>query len=411
MSQQPSVYIIGAGVAGLVAAHHLEEKGLHVSILEADKAPGGRVQTDLQDGFLLDRGFQVLLTAYKEVDRYLDKNALELRHFKTGALIYEGGRTFRIADPLRDPHQFLPMLTSPVGTIRDKIRIWQLAEELKKKQAQDLFVRNDLPTLEYLQDRGFSKKMLERFFRPFFGGIFLENELRTPASMFRFVFKMFSEGEAAIPRKGMGAIGLQLTSGLKKTSIRYGTSVSGITDGQIHLNGGECIPFEKVLIATDPHRLLPGLQGQKLAFSSTTNLYFKAEKAPIQAALIALVADSDNPINSFCELSAVSEDYAPPGQNLISVSLKEGPVSGDVQNQTRAALAHLTGLPESNYEFIRMYTIPRALPALDDVHYDIQPTQLRLTEKIYTAGDYLLNGSLDAAMRSGRRAAEAILNS
>ena len=411
MGNQLTIGIIGAGVSGLIAARHLEEAGKYVEILEADDAPGGRVQTDRESGYLFDRGFQVLLTAYKEVERYLDTDALMLERFRQGAVIYKGGRRFRIADPLRDISQLLPMIFSPVGSISDKIKMWQLANELKKAESSSLFVRQDIPTLEYLEDYGFSEQVIERFFRPFFGGIFLENELRTASGMFRFVFKMFSEGDAAIPRKGMGEIGKQLAGRLVKTRFHYGSRVASIEGTQIIMENGERRAFDKLIIATDPHPLVPALQGQHIVYTGTSNLYFSAKRGPLQERIIGLVADADNPINNFCELTAVSADYAPAGRVLVSVTLKEGPPVSDIVNETRQALAKLTGMKVEDFEFLKMYQIPHSLPALEDLRYDLPATQTKLTDEIYLAGDYLLNASLDASMRSGRRAAEAVLNS
>lgn len=411
MNNPPTIYIIGAGVAGLIAARHLEEAGFSPVILENADRPGGRVKTDTVDGFRLDHGFQVLLTGYKEARRYLDFDALDLRRFEPGAMIFSGDRRFRISDPLRDPSRLFQMLFSPVGSLADKFRIWRLTNKLKKRPVEDLFPKVDMPTLEYLENQGFSQRMINQFFRPFFGGIFLENELRTPAAMFRFVFKMFSEGEAAIPAEGMAEIAYQLRGALERTRIRYNCRVQSAEGSELILDGGERLSFDRLIIATDPYSLLRGLKGQMLAYTPTTNLYYKARRSPLRSPLIGLVADTDNPINNFCALTDVSPHYAPAGFTLLSVSLKEGPAPVDVEKKTARALSDLTGLAEGEFEFVARYDIRRALPALDDLHYDLQPTQTRLTENVFTAGDHLLNASLDAAMRTGRRAAEAVIQS
>jgi phytoene dehydrogenase-like protein len=411
MKNGKNVYIIGAGVAGLIAALHLEEAGFSPTILENSDRPGGRVKTDTLEGFRLDLGFQVLLTQYREARHYLNFEELKLRRFAPGAVVFSGGRRFRISDPLRDPSRLFEMAFSPVGSLADKFRMWRLTEKLKKRSVEDLFPSVDTPTLEYLENLGFSQRIIQQFFRPFFGGIFLENELRTPAAMFRFVFKMFSEGDAAIPAEGIGEIPFQLRSRLERTRIRYHCPVELVEGQEIILKGGERLPFDRLIIATDPSSLLQGLKGQSFSYTSTTNLYFKAKRSPLQSPTIALVADTDNPINNFCALTDVSPAYGPQGSVLLSVSLKEGPSPENAEQRTLDALSQLTRMPQSDFEFIKRYDIPRALPALDDLHYDLQPMQTRLTDTVFTAGDHLLNASLDAAMRSGRRAAEAVLQS
>ncbi|MDX1666541.1 MAG: FAD-dependent oxidoreductase, partial [Saprospiraceae bacterium] len=218
--------IIGAGIAGLIAAHELEEKGLNPLILEAANQPGGRIRTDESNGFLLDRGFQVLPTAYEEVGRYLDQEALDLCHFEPGALIFTGERNMRISDPLRQPGQLFSAAFSPVGSPKDKWLLWKLTRRLKKLSPAECFQHREERTLDFLKTFGFSHRIIEHFFRPFFAGIFLEDELDTSARMFRFVFKMFGEGVAAVPAKGMEEIPRHLRGKLERTEILYDQRVA-----------------------------------------------------------------------------------------------------------------------------------------------------------------------------------------
>jgi protoporphyrinogen oxidase len=195
------IYIIGAGISGLIAAYELEQAGFSPILLESDKAVGGRVRTDYQDGYLMDRGFQVLLTAYPEAQRYLDYDALKLKKFDPGAIILKPGNLFTIHDPLRSPLKIVSMAFSSVGTFMDKIRIFKLTQSLKRKSVEEIFQEPSKTTLQFLRDYGFSEKIIENFFMPFFKGIFLENDLETSSRMFNFVFKMFSMGHAAVPEK------------------------------------------------------------------------------------------------------------------------------------------------------------------------------------------------------------------
>ena len=404
---EKKIIIVGAGVAGLVAARHCEEAGFHPTIIDAEERVGGRVKTDQLDGFLLDRGFQVLLTEYQEVQRYLDLPALNLQEFQPGAVIFSAGRSFQFKDPLRDPRQLWSALVSPIGSLGDKLRIWRLAQKLKNTSPEKIFAQNSASTLIFLQKFGFSSRIIEQFFRPFFAGIFLENELRTPASMFRFVFKMFGQGYAAIPAKGMEEICKQLKAALTKTTFRFNTRVSQILEDHLLTSTGERLDFDTIIVATAPEALVPGLQGQKQAYHGTHNLYFSANFSPLKVPLIALVADADNPINSFCVPSDVSAAYAPKGQTLVSVTLKANTTASPTM--VAEALKTLVKRPDLELTHLASYHIPQALPIVEALRYEIPSTQYVLTDRIILAGDQLLNPSLDAAMRSGRSAAANVL--
>jgi len=406
--------IIGAGVAGLVAAKHCEEAGHKPIVLEASDRPGGRVKTDHLQGFRLDHGFQVMLTGYEETRRYLDFDALDLRAFRNGARIFDGSRSYRVSDPLRDFSQLLPMVFSPVGTLRDKYLVWRLTRELKAQQKGAQFTGKRERTLDYLRNYGFSARMINNFFQPFFGGIFLENELRTPCQMFRFVFKLFSESSAVVPAMGIEAIVEQLRARLQHTEFRYGRQVEAVQGQEIRLADGKVIPYHKLIIATEPSQILPNLAGQPPSYVNTCNLYFRCDRSLLQEPIIALVNRQESLINNFCMLTDLSRAYAPdPDQHLLSVTLKHIPrqESIEVAHRVTNEIRHLTGQEDAQLDFLARYDIPRALPEVPAMQYDLPATQFRLSEDIYLAGDYLLNASLDAAMRSGRRAAEAMLDS
>ena len=406
-----NIIIIGAGVAGLIAARHLEEAGVSPLILEASTSVGGRVKTDEKDGFLLDHGFQVLLTGYVEAQRYLDYAALDLRSFQTGARIFAHDRSFLIADPLRDPSQIWNMIVSPVGSLSDKFKMWQLTNALKKLSPAATFDHNSISTLDYLRNElKFSERIIKQFFQPFFGGIFLENALRTPASMFRFVFQTFGNSHGTIPAKGMGAIPEQLKAGLSKTQFRFNSRVARIEDQKIYLTTGESLPFDKLIIATEPSNLLPNLANQVMQYTSTCNLYFAADQSILKEPAIALVADAESMINSFCVPSDLAPGYAPSGETLISVTLKDAYALESIDPaQVATEIRRLVKKPDMHLNHLATYSIPQSLPVVEDLRYEIDFTQYRLTDSIFLAGDYLLNASLDAAMRSGRGAAKALL--
>lgn len=403
------IVIVGAGVSGLIAAQHLEAAGYQPTIVEATDRAGGRVKTDTVDGLVCDHGFQVLLTAYREAQRYLSYSQLNLRTFRPGAVVFRSGKGYPIVDPLREPAQLLTALFSPVASLKDKFLTWKLQRELKSISPEQLFGDQQQTSKQFLEDYGFSADYIKAFFQSFFGGIFLENELSTPAPMLRFVFKMFAEGQAAVPVGGMEAIPQTLQAELSQTTFRFNTKAEAILEGRLRTQSGEDIPFDALIIATDPRYLLPQLAGPANPYHATTTLYYRSTGSVLPNRLIGLVENEQSPVNNFCEMAGLDAGYAPANTQLVSVTLKDIPTANNAEEQIAAELRQLTGRSDWKLEPVARYDIPQALPKLDHLAYDLNPTQSRVTDQIFLAGDQLLFGSLDAAMRSGRRAAEGVM--
>ena len=410
----PAITIIGAGAAGLVAAYELEKAGYAPVLLEASDRPGGRLKTDEVEGFLLDRGFQVLLTNYPEVKRYLNLEELGVKQFRPGGHVHTRQLHFRFADPLREPAQVIRSALSPVGTLSDKIKLARLGLKLRRKPVEDCFPGySEVRTIDYLWSLGFSEQIVERFFRPFFGGIFLEQELRTPAAMFRFIFKMFGEGGAALPAAGIEAVAKQLAGKLKTTDLRCNAPVASIAGSTVHLADGSAIDSPGgIIVACPPHELLPQLAGGATEWKGTTNLYFYSSRRLKENRLINLVSDPTSTINTYAVLDEVAPTYKLTGQggSLISVTLKQAVAHQSVIGQAEQDLLRHSKLPNDSLRFLHRYDVWQALPDLSSVSYRTDPTHARVADRIFLAGDQQLNGSLDAAMRSGRLAAEGLLS-
>ncbi|MEM9258122.1 MAG: NAD(P)/FAD-dependent oxidoreductase [Bacteroidota bacterium] len=409
----PKIIIIGAGAAGLVAALELERAGHTPLLLDAADAVGGRLRTDVVDGFRLDRGFQVLLTEYPEVKRYLDLKALGVKTFRPGGHVHTRQTHFRFADPMREPAQIIRSTLSPIGTLSDKIKLARLGLRLRASSPEDCFKGyQEQTTIDYLWSLGFSEQIVERFFRPFFGGIFLEQELRTPASLFRYIFKMFGHGGAALPAEGIQAAMEQLAGHLKSTEIRLNTPVASVSGQTVKLvDGSEFTAPGGIIIACPPHGLLPQLAGPSINWKSTSNLYFYSSRRLKENRLINLVSDPTSLINTYAVLDEVAPTYKLEGQggSLISVTLRRSVERESQIGQAEQDLLRHSRLPNDSLRFLKHYHVKQALPDLDNLAFRKDPTHTRIADRVFLAGDHQLNGSLDAAMRSGRLAAEGLL--
>jgi protoporphyrinogen oxidase len=404
-----SIYIVGAGISGLVAAIVLKKNGYLPILLEATHSAGGRVKTDVKDGYLLDHGFQVLLEAYPKAKEYLNYEALSLKKFVPGAAIYKNGKKKILGDPTRDISLALPTLFSGIGSLKDKLKVLKLNNELKGKSLEAIFQSEEQTTLSYLEKKGFSNEIIDNFFKPFFTGIFLETDLETSSRMFEFVYKMFGEGLAVIPEKGIGAISAQLAGKLQKDAIKYNTAVQSVTDTEIVLANGKRLSYDAVILATEISGLLGGSkEPESINWKSCDNLYYKTEEVVLHKPIIGLIADKDALINNFYYPSVV-QDSKSTGHTFISVTVvKDHQLSDkELQKQVANELMSYCGIKVS--EFIAHYAIPKALPNLTGLAFDLKPEETEIRKGIFRSGDQMLNGSLNAAMTSGERAAEAVV--
>jgi protoporphyrinogen oxidase len=405
------IYIIGAGLSGLVAALELEKSGFSPIILEASREIGGRIKTDEVDGFLLDHGFQVLNTAYPELKNYLDIPALNLHKFTPGAVIFDRKGSYIISDPVRNPLKIAAMAFSKVGTLLDKVKIFALTNQLKQKSNEKIFDEPSLPTHQYLRNYGFSDRIIDNFFKPFFRGVFLEKHLNTSSRMFEYVFRMFALGHAAVPEKGMGEIPAMIRRQLIKTQIYVNTRVKQVEGKSIHLENGDILEADRIVIATQPDGVMKQLQGQFSSPQQVINLYFSLQHSFIGKPMIGLLT-GDRLINNLVFMDDVAKSYAKNGLSLLSVTVLETDMEErELIESVKLELQDVSGVKADYFQFVKAYSISHALPFLEDPKYNFPMTESKITDHVYLAGDYILNGSINAAMTSGRLAAEAIVHS
>jgi phytoene dehydrogenase-like protein len=407
------VVIVGGGLAGLTCAKTLVRSGIETILLEASDDVGGRVRTDEVDGFLLDRGFQVLLTAYPEAKQQLDYSALQLQAFEPGSLIRTTDAFHRMSDPWRRPQHAMQTAFAPVGSLLDKLRIGRLRWSAARSSLASVFESPDRTTAEELQRLGFTEKMVQQFLRPFLGGVFLDHDLQTSCRMLYFVFRMFSSGDTSLPARGMGEIPKQLAAGLPSDCIRLKSPVTAIDSKRVRLNNGDVIPVSSVVVATEQSaaaRFLPEVASDRQA-RSVYCVYFSSPEPPIAEKMLVLNGTGSGLVNNLCVPSQVAAQYAPDGQSLISATvLKTDVDGGQLQSLVKAHLREWFGDAVDAWTHLRTCRIAQALPNQTTPAFDPPVHPAKLRDNVFVCGDYRANGSINGAMQSGRLAAEAIVS-
>jgi phytoene dehydrogenase-like protein len=403
------VLIIGAGLAGLACARRLQRDGVPCRILEASDAVGGRVRTDVVDGFQLDRGFQILLTAYPEALDQLDYDALQLCGFLPGAMVRYEGHFYRMTDAWREKGTWMQNLFSPVGKFSDKVKLASLRSSILSKTVEEIFEQPETSALQVLRKRRFSNRMTDHFFRPLFGGAMLDTKLASSGRMFEFIFKMFAEGDAAVPAAGMGASPRQLAAGLEEGSIQFNRRVHSVGGGQVKLTSGDVVEAGAIVVACDGPEAMRLLGDPRhVAGRSVCCLYFACKEPPVDEPILVISGSTRGPITNLAVMSLVAPQYAPAGEHLVSVSTVGWPSRDDqsLVSMVRAQLKRWYGLVAEEWRLLKIYRIEHALPSI----YPLERARpARLGPGLYVCGDHRATPSIQGALESGRLAAEAVI--
>ncbi|GMH24375.1 hypothetical protein Nepgr_026218 [Nepenthes gracilis] len=413
LRSKPQVIVVGAGLAGLAAATKLNSENIPFLLVEASDSVGGRVRTDVVDSFLLDRGFQIFITAYPEARKLLDYQSLNLQKFYSGARVYFDGEFHNVADPWRHFSDSIGALTNPIGTILDKLLIALTRLRASSLSDEEILSSNEVSTIELLRKTGFSNSIIDRFYRPFFGGIFFDRELETTSRLFDFIFKCLALGDNTLPANGIASIPNQLAAKLPPDSIKLNSKVASIDFGTsnpvtLTLKNGEILSSQNgvILAVEEPEaqKLLAGKSAdkpvQKKPARSTVCLYFSTDPSglPDPDPVLYLNGSGKGIVNNmFCPTN-VAPSYGPPGKALVSVSLigSFNDLSGWFGESKVGSWSHL-----------RTYRVRFAQPNQSP------PTGLmkgpRVGPQVYVCGDYQNWATFDGALVSGRRAVEALL--
>jgi phytoene dehydrogenase-like protein len=422
--------VIGAGLTGLACGKTLTAAGRQVRVVEAAERGGGRVATDTVDGFRIDRGFQVYLDAYPEGQRFLNHAALELGCFEPGALVATGGRLLPVSDPWRRPLTALRSVLSGAVGLGDGLRTARLRRDVirgvRRGQIDPaaLAMASECTTREALKARGFSPRFIQLFFEPFFGGVFLERDLTTAATVFEFTFAMFSLGRACLPAGGMAAIPEQLAAGLPAGCLQTGCPVVGIEPataggGTVVCADGSRLAAGSIVVATAADaamQLVPAdllHHWQAPAFKGTRLVAFAADRQPANGATLIVSAElaGVGPIDNLTVPSAVAAGYAPAGKSLIYVSVRadwEGSPDELADAICRQATAWL-GPETATWRHLKTIAVPFALPVETPAVRQARLPSARLGPGLFLCGDHLTTASINGGLKAGRQVAEAVL--
>ena len=393
------VAIVGAGLAGLSCAVALHDAGIPVQVYEASDGVGGRVRTDHVDGFQLDRGFQVALTAYPEMHRQLDMAALDLQAFDPGALVWRNGKGSVVGDPFRKPSTALSTVGAPIGSPFDKARIAWLRHRLRSVHPVRLLQSDDTSTREALADAGFSDTIIERFFRPLVGGIQLDPDLTDSRRMFDIIFRMLADGDSAVPAAGMQAIPRQLADRLPAGSIHLDSPVTSTSSTSITIDGST-ISAAAVVVATEGPAAASLLDLPAVESKSVGAVYFSAPEPPIDDKLVVLDGTGRGPVLNVAVMSNVAPSYAPAGSHLVVAALPghDGP---SIDTDARTQLRGWWGPQVDSWDHVATYRIahgqPRQRPPFNPKR------RVLLDDGRFVCGDHRDTASIQGAMYSGRR--------
>jgi len=404
VNKKTDIVIIGAGIAGLACAMKLKKNNRNFIIIEQSDRVGGRVGSIKENEYIFDLGFQVYNTEYYETNSLLNLKELKLKVFKPGASIYNGRRFEILSDPFRDPSTIFETFFSGMTTFKDKIKILTLKRALSSYCISE-DQSEDMTTLKYLESYGFSNKIINGFFKPFFSGIFLENQLETSSKFFKNVFSNFNKGYAAVPVNGMQAIPDQMMKNLNPHNLLLGNKVIEAKNPEkIVLENNEIIEAKYMVLTGGSNSLV---NNHIVEFNSVRTFYFSSRVKVKHPKYINLFP-YDSLINNIAILSSVSENYSPEGNTLFSITIIESDLSkSELIDIIQDKLSTYYGDEKSNYIFMKEINIKQATIKQKTGYFELK---IEDKKNILFAGDYTTYGSIEGAVVSGIKTAEKLIS-
>jgi phytoene dehydrogenase-like protein len=400
------VVVVGAGLAGLACAQRLCRAGVEVVVLEASDGVGGRVRTDVVDGFRCDRGFQLLNPAYPVLEHVVDVPRLDLRPFAAGVVAAHGPRRVVLADPRREPSRLPHTLAAPVGGPVEKLRFarWATASLLP---VRTLLKRPDRTLAESLDRARVNGALRSGVVEPFLAGVLAEWQGTTSANFAALLVRSFILGSPSVPALGMGELPAAIAATLPAATVRLGVAVREVEEHGVQTLAGERVRARAVVVATDPDTA-QRLTGQPSpAMKSLTTFWHTAPEPPTRTPMLHLDADRRGPVVNTAVLTTVAPGYAPADLPLIATTVVGADGSVEAERSARAHAGLIYGVDADGWELVTSHVIRAALPSQPPPLNPRRPVQLAQT--LFLAGDHRDTASIQGALVSGRRAATAVL--
>ncbi|MEU8220468.1 NAD(P)/FAD-dependent oxidoreductase [Micromonospora taraxaci] len=406
MLAETDVVVVGGGLAGLAAARRLHRAGVPWRLLEASGRLGGRVATDVVDGYLIDRGFQVLNTAYPRLGTLLDTDRLDLRYFTSGVLVRKGDDLLRLVNPLREPTGAPGTALAGVGSLRDRLRFAALAAGCATLPVGRLLAAPETSAETALRRAGLSDAIIEELLRPFLSGVFIDRELATSSHVLAMVVRSFARGRIGLPAEGMAALPRAVADPLPADLLDLDTPVAEVAPGRVRTQAGD-IRCRAVVVAVDPpaaSALLPAVTTVRM--HSYTTYYHSAPEPPLTEPILLVDGDRREIVANTVVLSNAAPTYAPAGRHLIATSVV-GPTAPP-EPTIRAELTRLYGQSTADWTHLTTVAVPQALPAAPPPQGRLRKP-VSMGEGLFVAGDHRDSPSIQGALASGWRAAGAVL--
>uniref|UniRef100_A0AAU3H0G1 FAD-dependent oxidoreductase n=1 Tax=Streptomyces sp. NBC_01401 TaxID=2903854 RepID=A0AAU3H0G1_9ACTN len=407
------VVIIGAGTAGLSAAHQLIGAGVDVSVLEAAPQVGGRMATQDVDGFRLDHLGPLLSSAYPELSSTPGLEGLVLRDFAPGVLVHSGGRQYRAGDvrsargALRAVRSRSSAPRAPLGGAIEQARLGAWLARLATAPESRILARPDRTALDALAARGLPPRTAAGFLHPLLSALLSDPGLSTSSRIADLTLRDYARGRLCVPAGGSATLPELLAAALPPGTVRTGVHVTAADITSVRTKEHGELGCRSLLLATGAGaaaELLPGLRMP--AFHPVTVVHHTADEAPVTGGRLLLDADRSGPVAHTAVMSEVDPSRAPHGRTLITSTVL-GPPPRNLDGEVRAHLARLYGTPTDDWELLAARHDPEAVPAMPPPHDPRRP--VRLLTGLYVCGDHRDTSTVQGALRSGRRAATAIL--
>ena len=402
LASHTDIIILGAGPAGLACALKCQQLGREYLLIEGSNRIGGRLGSLYEDGYIFDLGFQVYNSAYVNTNRLLDLDELNLKYFKPGAAVHYGNSFQIVSDPLRDISKVFSTIFSNITTVSDKLKILSLKNSLSNYNIEE-DKTDDITTLRFLKQYGFSEKMIDNFFIPFFSGIFHEKTLDTSSKFFKYVFSNFNNGLASLPEKGMQVIPEQLMSKIDIERVMMEKTAINLDDGnKVIFDDGDIIKGENIILTGESTTLAEKI---KYEYNEVNTIYFTTENEIENGDYIHLFPEDDM-INNIAIPSSISSAYSNGHSHLISITILEYDCS-DVEliKKIRKRLSNYYGGEPGSYDFLRTFSISKATIKQPVGHFERKKI---VKNGLIIAGEQATNGSIEGAIISGLNAADQL---